>query len=203
MTPSSGRLIAEMAATQIAADDTEPRPVGGLAEQAAAVGQDQDVDEDHRGDEALQHLGADEERDQVDRGQRERGPDDLHGEQAEEQSRLGEPPGHRPFDAECLADRVGGGQRTTAPASADAPIRPIANSGPAPPATGFNASAASAAEFSGPVPPMAVAVATMIVMVMTHAKIAPRPRRSGPAGSPPGRRAGRRRRPPRRTACTG
>ena len=63
---------------------------------------------------------------------------------------------------------------TTAPASADAPISPSANSSSAAaPATGFSALAASAAEVSGPVPPMAAAVAMMIVIETMHANTAP------------------------------
>ena len=63
---------------------------------------------------------------------------------------------------------------TTAPASADAPIRPNANSSSAAgPATGRSACAASLADVSGPVPPMAAAVAMMMVMEITQANSAP------------------------------
>ena len=63
---------------------------------------------------------------------------------------------------------------TTAPASADAPISPSANrSSAADPATGRSACAASDAEVSGPRPPMAAAVAMMIVIDTMHANKAP------------------------------
>jgi hypothetical protein len=63
---------------------------------------------------------------------------------------------------------------TTAAASNDAPSRPTAKSvTAAEPATGRSASAASLAEPKGPEPPIAVAVATMIEMLMTLAKTEP------------------------------
>src|SRR6266568_3379195 len=51
-------------------DGLEHRLVHGLAQHTAAAGEDQDVDEDDRGDDALQHLGADQQGDQVDVGHR-------------------------------------------------------------------------------------------------------------------------------------
>ena len=63
---------------------------------------------------------------------------------------------------------------TMAAASAEAPSRPMPKSVSAlAPATGSRAWAASAAEFSGPEPPMAAAVAMMIAIDTTLAKMAP------------------------------
>ena len=90
--------------------------------------------------------------------------DDLGGEQAQEQRRLPEGLGHRPFHSDRLGHRVGGrqghhgrGQRRGAQ-QADAEQ----GLGASCPANGSSALAASAAELSGPVPPMTAAVAMMM-----------------------------------------
>jgi hypothetical protein len=63
---------------------------------------------------------------------------------------------------------------TTAAASRDAPSKPRANScEAAAPATGFRASPAWLTEFSGPVPPIAAAVAMMLKIETISPRIAP------------------------------
>src|SRR5579862_1926838 len=93
-------------------DDLEGAAVGGVAEDAGAVGEDEDVGEQDGGDEPVQDLGLDEELDEVagDKGDCP-ADEDLAGEQAEEQRGLAEGLADAALGTGGLADGVGGRER--------------------------------------------------------------------------------------------
>ena len=99
-------------ATHTVATTRKTGPFAAVAEQAAAVGQDQHVGEQHGRDHPVDHLGLYEQLDEVAGNQRDGGPDhDLAGEQAQEQPGFAEALAHGTFRADGLAQRVGGRQR--------------------------------------------------------------------------------------------